>query len=806
MFQRTLLFSILILATVSGFCQKKSIAAVRTSASLVIDGRISEDAWKASPIATDFIMFAPDNGKKIADAQRTEVRFLYDDEAVYIAAHLKDDPKLVLKEISQRDIVGTADMFGVFLNGFNDGQQDFQFFVTASGVQLDRLATEDGEVNVSNFSQDMTWDAIWDSATQLTDDGWTVEIKIPYAALRFSKEQIQNWGINFYREIRRDRQVYTWNFVDAKIAATRVQNGILTGIQDIKTPTRLFFIPYASYYYEDTPAGVGNTVKAGMDIKYGINDAFTLDAILVPDFGQTRFDNVILNLTPFEQQFDENRPFFTEGTDLFSKANLLYTRRIGAPAKFRPRDFDPSTEQLTDQPVAVDLLNALKVSGRTKSGLGVGVLNAITEETYGTFTNNETGATRRAIIEPLTNYNVFVLDQRFSNNSSVTYTNTSVLRNGHYRDATVSAVNFDLYTKDNGYNLFGDFKYSSVFDATYIDGFKSSLNFEKTSGKWRYVFFGKYLSDNYEVNDLGILFQTNYHNAYAEGSYRILNPVGWFNSLNITFRNSVEIQNNTGKLQDYFHNISIAGTSTKNDYYSFEAQYNPRTTFDFYMPEVEGRYNYVPGSYILSTYFSSNYNRAFALDVNLNYRKFFEENRIDYVYRISPRIRVSDQVLLIAGTSYSRNIDDLGSIGLIGENGEIFYTRRTVKTITTDLTGRYALNNRMTFNLTARHYWLTSRNKRNYTLRNDGFMEATDFIEGIDDNFGAFNLDLSYTWWFAPASQITVLYRNSAQDYRNDLSQNYGRSFQNLFAENMANIFSVSFRYYIDYNAAKNWF
>jgi hypothetical protein len=511
-------------------------------------------------------------------------------------------------------------------------------------------------------------------------------------------------------------------------------------------------------------------------------------------------------LTPFEQQFDENRPFFTEGTDLFSKANLLYTRRIGAPAKFKPRDFDPSTEQLTDQPVAVDLLNALKVSGRTKGGLGVGVLNAITEETYGTFTNNETGATRRAIIEPLTNYNVFVLDQRFSNNSSVTYTNTSVLRNGHYRDATVSAVNFDLYTKDNGYNLFGDFKYSSVFDATYIDGFKTSLNFEKTSGKWRYVFFGKYLSDNYEVNDLGILFQTNYHNAYAEGSYRILNPVGWFNSLNLTFRNSVEIQNNTGKLQDYFHNISIAGTSTKNDYYSFEAQYNPRTTFDFYMPEVEGRYNYVPGSYILSTYFSSNYNRAFALDVNLNYRKFFEENRIDYVYRVSPRIRVSDQILLIAGTSYSRNIDDLGSIGLIGENGEIFYTRRTVKTITTDLTGRYALNNRMTFNLTARHYWLTSRNKRNYTLRNDGFMEATDFIEGIDDNFGAFNLDLSYTWWFAPASQITVLYRNSAQDYRNDLSQNYGRSFQNLFAENMANIFSVSFRYYIDYNAAKNWF
>ncbi len=790
----------------AGFAQQKSIDAVRTNARITVDGKLDEEAWKTAPVATDFVMFAPDNGKAIAAEKRTEVRFLYDNEAVYIAGTLKDDPKFILKEITQRDVVGTADIFGVFLNGFNDGQQDFQFFVTASGVQLDRLATEDGEVNVSNFSQDMSWDAIWDSATQLTESGWTVEMKIPYAALRFSIEQVQNWGLNFYREIRRDRQVYTWNFVDAKIATTRNQNGLLRGIKDVKTPTRLFFIPYASYYYEDTPGGIGNTVKAGMDIKYGISDAFTLDAILVPDFGQTRFDNIILNLTPFEQQFAENRPFFTEGTDLFSKANLLYTRRIGGPARFRPRDFDPSVESLTGQPAAVDLLNALKVSGRTKGGLGIGVLNAITEETYGTFTNKETGATRRAIIEPLTNYNVFVVDQRFNNNSSVTYTNTSVLRNGFYRDATVSALNFDLYTKDNSYNLFGDFKYSSIFGDTYVDGFKTSLNFEKTSGKWRYSLFGKYLSDNYEVNDLGILFQTNYHNAYVDWSYRILNPTGWFNSFSIAFRNSVEFQNNTGRVQDYYHNVSISATSRANDFYSFEAQYNPLTAYDFYMPQVENRFNYVPGSYILNAYYSSNYNRKFALDARLNYRKYFEYNRIDYVYSVSPRIRVSDRCLLIAGTSYVRSINDLGSIGFVDDAGSIYYTRRTVKTITTDLTGRYALNNRMTFNLTARHYWLTSRNKANFTLRDDGFLNGTDFIEGIDDNFGAFNLDLSYTWWFAPASQITVLFRNSAQDYRNDLSQNYGRSFQNLFAENMANIFSVSFRYYIDYNAAKNWF
>src|SRR5690606_31593946 len=182
-------------------------------------------------------------------------------------------------------------------------QQDFRFFVSAAGVQMDCLATEQGE--------DYSWNAIWDSEVRVTDFGWVVEMKIPYAALRFSNEDIQTWGVNFYREIRRDRQKYTWNHVDANIATKLPQTGELTGIQNIKTPTRLFFIPYSSYYYNHTETGeTDHTFKAGMDIKYGINDSFTLDAILIPDFGQTRFDNVILNLTPYEQQFNENRPFF----------------------------------------------------------------------------------------------------------------------------------------------------------------------------------------------------------------------------------------------------------------------------------------------------------------------------------------------------------------------------------------------------------------------------------------------------------------------------------------------------------------
>jgi hypothetical protein len=264
--------------------------------------------------------------------------------------------------------------------------------------------------------------------------------------------------VNFYRELRRDRQSYTWNYIDSKINNESAQSGILEGIDNINTPTRLFFIPYASYYLNANDyQKVKGEVKGGLDIKYGITDAFTLDAILIPDFGQTKFDNVEFNLSAFEQQFAENRPFFTEGTDLFNKGNLLYSRRIGQTPGIELK----GNETVEEFPSSIKLINALKVSGRTKDGLGVGVLNAVTEKT----SINVTDATRRVhptrSVAPLSNYNVVVLNQRFRKNSSVSFVNTNVTRNGSFRDANVSGLLFNLNTKANTYNLQGEMKYST---------------------------------------------------------------------------------------------------------------------------------------------------------------------------------------------------------------------------------------------------------------------------------------------------------------------------------------------------------
>jgi hypothetical protein len=441
----TLLF--FIFYSFNAYSQKKVLLAKSITEKITIDGKINDEIWETESVATDFIMFEPDNGKPINPNKKTVVKVLYDNDAVYIAALLFDDePNKIKKEITNRDVFGVSDNFSVFINGFNDGQQDFRFFVSSAGVQMDCLATED--------SEDFTWDAIWDSEVTLTDFGWVVEMKIPYAALRFSNAKKQTWGLNFMREIKRYNQKYTWNRVDTKIGAVISQAGILEGIKNIKTPTRLFLIPYSSVYHQENDIASATTFKAGLDIKYGINDSFTLDAILVPDFGQTKFDNAILNLEPFEQKLDENRPFFTEGTNLFNKGGLFYSRRIGGVPSTEPAI--AANEEIINYPSTVDLLNAIKVSGRTEKGLGIGFLNAVTEKTYATIRDNNTNEIRKEVIEPLTNYNVLVLDQRFNQNSSVSFVNTNTTRNGGFRDANVSALLFDLNTKSNSYSLYGD--------------------------------------------------------------------------------------------------------------------------------------------------------------------------------------------------------------------------------------------------------------------------------------------------------------------------------------------------------------
>lgn len=788
-----------IISTFDSYGQRKNLQAKSISENISIDGKLNEAIWNTAPVATDFLMLEPDNGRPISPNKKTDVRILYNNDAIYVAAILYDDePQKILKELTQRDNFGTADHFGIFINGFNDGQQDFRFFVSSSGVQMDCLATEGGE--------DYSWDAIWDSEVSITEYGWVVEMKIPYAALRFSNDEKQTWGLNFYREIKRDRQKYTWNLIDMKIGAALPQTGQLEGIENIKPPTRLFFIPYSSFYVENNKEGTDNKFKAGMDIKYGINDSFTLDAILVPDFGQTKYDNVVLNLGPFEQQFNENRPFFTEGTDLFNKGNLLYSRRIGgSPSTYL---YSSDENVIASNPSTVNLINAIKISGRTSSGLGIGVLNAVTEKTYGTLRNTQTNETNRVVVEPLTNYNILVLDQRFNQNSSVALVNTNVTRNGEFRDANVSALVYDLNTKNNKFNLTGDFKYSYINeygDNDNLNGINTAIQIGKKGGKWRYNTGATYVSKEYDANDLGITFINNFHSGYVNLGYRILNPNSVFNTFKINTNYYAEFQNTTGRLQKGEINIDFTSTSIKNDYYAISVYISPLETYDFYEARVNERFVNLPKNVYSSFYFSSNYNRKFALDLNPYFTVTSEENRVSYGLKIAPRYRFSDKLLMnYMIEAYNQN-SDRGWVAFDGD--AIIFAERDRRTLTNELGLKYSMNPKMTLNLAARHYWSYAENNQYLTLQNDGSLTSNStFTVNKNSNFSTWNFDLSYSWWFAPGSQISVLYRNNATDSRTEIDRRLGNNFKNLFNNNLNNILSISIRYFIDYNSIKNKF
>lgn len=802
-FFRLFIFCFFTLLKLNAFAQKKILLAKHKVGNITIDGKIDEEEWQNNTeIASNFIMFTPDNGKNIDENKKTEVKVLYDDDAIYISAIMYDnEPEKIQRELTERDVFGVADNFAVFINGYNDGQQDYRFYVSTSGVQMDCLATEGNE--------DFTWDTIWQSNVKLTSFGWTVEMKIPYAAIRFPKNKKQTWGINFLREIKRSAQKYSWNYINTKIGAVLTQSGVLEGIENINPSTRLFLIPYTSAYYQKDHFVSDKTLKAGLDIKYGINDAFTLDAILVPDFGQTKFDNAILNLEPFEQKLNENRPFFTEGTNLFNIGSLFYSRRIGGNPTVSQDALEATlqeNENITEYPSTVDLLNTIKISGRTQKGLGIGFLNAVTQKTYATIKNTDTNSTRKEVIEPLTNYNILVFDQRFRQNSSISFINTNTTRNGNYRDANVTGLAFDLNTKANTYNLSGDFKYSSINDAEDYSGFKTYLNFEKTSGKYRYLFTGKYTSKNYDTNDLGILFYNNYYSGYVNGNYRILNPNKIFNTFLIEQEVNFDIDNTTNKVQNTsWIQTTLTATTLNYHYLRFGFNIVPFKTFDFYLPQVEGRYLYNPSK--ISTYleFESNKNNNLTFDLTPSFVKYNETKRYTYGIYAGPKYRFNDKFSLAFSTDYTKETNNIGWVEIT--NSGIIFAKRDREILQNELTGKYAINNRMTFNLKARYYWSYSDNHDYYTLRDNGYLTTNNsYNTNKNRNFNSWNFDLSYSWWFAPGSQLSVLYRNYAQEDTNMVEKNLNRNLNSIFNSNLTSIFSISFRYFIDYNTLKNKF
>lgn len=806
----------------------KQLVAKRTTSSIKIDGDLDEAAWKESTPASDFVEWRPNAGKGEDPANRTLIYLLYDNTSVYIGGYCYERTgDSVSRELVGRDVVGVNDFVGVILDTYNDKINAVGFYVTPYGEQFD------AKYSNSSNGEDASWNAVWDSEAKIHHNGWSFEMRIPYSALRFVSQDNQTWGLNITRRRNKTGQQYMWNPVDPKVNGFVNQEGLWTGIEKIKAPVRLSFSPYLSAYvnhYPDQTAGtkdVTSSINGGMDVKYGISNAFTLDMTLIPDFGQVQSDNRVLNLSPFEVKYNENRPFFTEGTELFNKGDLFYSRRIGGtPMHFGEVEGDlRAGEVVGKNPTETKLLNATKISGRTKKGLGIGFFNALTKPMYAEI--DASGKKARSYeTNPLTNYNIMVVDQTMKNNSSVSFINTNVLRSGADLDANVSAALFNINDKKNTYNWNGKFAVSHLTAApgsAASTGYSHTLGFGKTGGRWNFQ-IGQELADKkYDINDMGILFNNNYIEHYFWSGYRWLKPGKWFNraQVNVNANHSrlfspVAQQKISSRLQRFGTNVN-ANAQLKNLWWvGMFVGYVPQGN-DFYEPRTTGYSFRTPSRLQFNPWFETNGAKKYYISFSYFFaqRSLFnspnQEISFNHRYRFSDKFSLKQSLYLnpvgndagFFDRYYQKDANGNAVIDANGNRilGDILFSRRDLTTVENVISAKYNFNNRSGITFRARHYWSKVHVKALYNLQNDGSLVPTNHPDAqpVNRNFNLFNIDAVYTWQFAPGSFINVVWKDASAYSDALIDRSYFRNFDQTFAEPQNNNLSIKIIYYLDY-------
>ena len=790
--------------------EDKSLRAMRVEDLPKLDGFLDDSCWQGATVGSDFIMDTPNPG--VALSQRTEVRVLYHDDALYIGMMCYDSsPDSILHELCGRDKTCNTDYAGVVFSCYRDGMNGFAFYATPNGEQYD--------ARLDNNGDDASWNAVWYSKARIVQNGWSLEMKIPFAAIRFPDLKEQLWNINFERDIRRTRHHGYWRGVDPMVAGTLTQMGTLTGIRDIKPPRRIFLFPYTSGYYNTEGSESGEKTESvsynfGLDLKLGLNDAFTLDATLIPDFGQTISDQQVLNLSAFELQFADNRQFFTEGTELFSRGNLFYSRRIGfeRPLRFFDAYSNLNAHEIVlENPSKDQVINAMKISGRNKNKLGIGFFNAVTAPSEAIIQDTLSGQKRSVNTSNLSNYNVTVFDQVLPHNSFVSLINTNVLRNGSDYDVNVTGTSFDLRNKSNSFSVTGSGAFNvktgmpESVEVSERKGFRQDVAINKISGNWT-ASIGQWLeSDTYDPTDLGFLQANNSAGAWITNGYSIYKPFGRFNRMwsDLTFM----CENLYAPRR--FSSLSFEGsagiTTRKFNTWGINIDGNPIRGNDFFEPRVWGRYFRTFTNGMLYCWYSSDYRKKIALDVGTGYGFYRDKSRFRYNFRIAPRIRFNDHLFLNYVYSYQSHFNDIGFAYTFEDSDQLepLFGKRNVVSHTNVLSVKYALNAFAVVNARVRHYWGYTVFNEFYSLTDEGELAPTNNT-GDNQNFNSYTVDLIFTWIFTPGSELSLVWKNDISEFNTSVPGSLAEDLEFTLGLPQNNSFSLKLIWFVDYQSVKH--
>jgi hypothetical protein len=532
-----------------------------------VDGRLDDPIWESAAPITDLWQNEPNEGRPASE--RTEVRIVYDDDAIYVGARMFDrEPQLIRSQLGRRDNTGNSDLFTIAFDSYLDHRTGFQFTVNPSGVRADAVANGD------NSYGDDSWDPVWEVKTQRDSLGWTAEMRIPFSQLRFPPSAVQTWGVNVSRFIQRkaESSEFAWKAQTDQGYASWF--GHLYGLANLPQPRRLEMLPYTTARNEMGPSTPGDPfhdgsrafAAAGMDLKYGVTSNLTVDATINPDFGQVEQDPAYVNLSAFEQYLQERRPFFVEGANIFNFGGqqFFYSRRIGTP----PHGSADSHTGFVDSPDNTTILGAAKLSGRTARGWSVGFLEALTAREYGTI--DSSGTRFQDEVEPLTNYAIGRVKRDLRGGAS-TIGGMFTAVNRDLRDADLrflrsaayaGGVDFTHRFARGRYSLNGSLagsyirgdtlalqgaqlssaRYFQRPDAGYVEydptrtslsGWSGTLGFSRLQGSLTYGVNARMVSPGMELNDAGFTTRVDQRSVNASAYRRWTRPGTVFRNANI---------------------------------------------------------------------------------------------------------------------------------------------------------------------------------------------------------------------------------------------------------------------------------
>jgi uncharacterized protein DUF5916/cellulose/xylan binding protein with CBM9 domain len=823
-----------------------TVRAVRVSDAPRIDGRLDDAAWRDAPVAADFVQRDPDEGKPATE--RTEIRVVFDASNIYVAARLHDrEPNAIVRRLSRRDDDADADRVTIYLDPHHDHVTGARFTVTAAGSLSDAVLFND-------TFDDGSWDAVWDAAVSIDEQGWSAEMRIPFSQLRFPSADRDAWGINAQRIIQRR------NEEDWLQPTPKKENGLvsrmahLTGITGIAAPRQFEMLPYMMSRGEFiAPAAAGDPFNdgrrafagAGIDVKYGLTSDFTLSAAINPDFGQVEVDPAVVNLTAFETFFQERRPFFIEGAQIFgnfgrSGANsfwgfnnweptIFYSRRIGRAPQ------GSASAPFVDRPSASSILGAAKLTGKTRGGWNIGLLDAIAGREYACLSGVERS---RIEIEPLTHY-VVGRAQREKGRTGYGILATWVdrdLRDGDLRDtlagrALVLGGDGHVFLDSrrdwviNG-NLAGSRVTGSTAairrlqespqryyqrpdaprldpGATSLGGWTGRLTLNRNSGQWiaNASLWG--VSPGFESGDLGFTTRTGVHGAHVVGLWRKPDP-DRFSRYRQLWAAKFWSWNSRRELQA--DGLFAAGSITFRNYWSFNAHAG---LFAGVLDDWQTRGGPTmrsPGGYMVFARLETDSRKRVVLSggggvANGRYGGYSHDASFSVEVKPAAAIRISfgpEFNRSHTPAQYVASEPDAAAVPTFGTRYVFSNLDQTTLSMSTRAT--WVISPRMSFQLYSQpllatgDYW----NFKALALpRTFDFNPLADFGDNPDFNFKSLKVNAVFRWEWRLGSTLYLVWTEQRQDFANPGRFSFGRDTRSLFAARPDDVLMLKVSYWL---------